>query len=110
MAYSFSQLICLKEGDALVIDSRTSDALAMAVRFECPIYTYETVLDLAGVVLEETEEEEEEPSKTRSPKRNRRLSSISLEELNQMLDQVLAEEDYERAAAIRDEIKRREER
>lgn len=105
----FSQLICLKEGDSLVIDSRTSDALAMAVRFECPIYTYETVLDLAGVVLEETEEEEES-SKVRSPKRNRRLSSISLEELNQMLDQVLAEEDYERAAAIRDEIKRREDR
>jgi bifunctional DNase/RNase len=107
----FSQLICYKEDekDAMVIDSRTSDALAMAVRFECPIYTYETVLDLAGVEMEETEEEEDAP-KAKAAKRSRKLSSFSMDELIQMLNQVLTEEDYEKAADIRDEIKRREEK
>ena len=48
----YAKLICLRNGELIEIDSRTSDALAMAVRFECPIYTYEFILDRAGVVLE----------------------------------------------------------
>ncbi len=51
----YARLICLKEGEMIEIDSRTSDALAMAVRFNCPIFTYEFILDAAGVVLEDTQ-------------------------------------------------------
>ncbi|MEL6719241.1 MAG: bifunctional nuclease domain-containing protein [Bacteroidota bacterium] len=103
----YAKLICLKNGEVLEIDSRTSDALAMAVRFDCPIYTYEFILDRAGVVLEETEEGAEVVSSRQEVSAVKRLSSYSVEELNQMLEEVLANEDYERAAEIRDEINRR---
>ncbi len=116
----YARLICLKDGDLVEIDSRTSDALAMAVRFECPIFTYEFILDAAGVILEEPEEEgvgsssesEEEVvpvKRSRKKKKPTSLSQYSDEDLNRMLDEVLADEDYEKAAKIRDEIKRREE-
>lgn len=113
----YARLICVKDGKELEIDSRTSDALAMAVRFNCPIYTYEFILDAAGVILEEPEGEPSESSE--SPKKTRRkkkkaitstatsLSSHSIEELEIMLKEVLGEEDYEEAAKIRDEIKKR---
>ena len=103
----YARLICIKEGETIEIDSRTSDALAMAVRFNCPIYTYEFILDAAGVVLEEQEGEEvEKPAKqTRTPGTS--LSSYSVEELTTMLNEVLDKEDYEQAAKIRDEINRR---
>jgi bifunctional DNase/RNase len=106
----FSQLVCLHNGETVEIDSRTSDALAMAVRFDCPIYTYEFILDRAGVVLEENEGEEGEEAIVRRQEvsAGQRLSSYSVEDLKQMLDEVLANEDYERAAEIRDEINRRE--
>lgn len=106
----YARLICIKDGDLFEIDSRTSDALAMAVRFECPIYTYEFILDAAGVVLEEgSEGNEPQPAvrERRPVTKASALSSYSIEALNKMLDDVLAEEDYERAAEIRDEINRR---
>ena len=115
----YARLICMKDGKELEIDSRTSDALAMAVRFNCPIYTYEFILDAAGVILEEPEGEEEASESGETPKKTRRkkkkavsggtpsLSSHSIEELEMMLEEVLGEEDYEEAAKIRDEIKRR---
>jgi len=116
----YARLICMKEGKELEIDSRTSDALAMAVRFNCPIYTYEFILDAAGVILEEPEGEEASEEETGdSPKKTRRkkkkavtggtpsLASHSIEELELMLTEVLGEEDYEEAAKIRDEIKKR---
>lgn len=108
----YAKLICIRNGETVEIDSRTSDALAMAVRFSCPIYTYEFILDRAGVVLEDNEEEEvegeeEETSGKRERNRPRGLSSYSTEDLNKMLDEVLANEDYERAAQIRDEINNR---
>ena len=105
----YARLICIKDSEIIEIDSRTSDALAMAVRFNCPIYTYEFILDAAGVVLEETEEEAapaEQPSQPRG--KTAALSSYSIDALNKMLEEVLAEENYERAAEIRDEIRRRE--
>jgi len=118
----YARLICVKEGDVVEIDSRTSDALAMAVRFDCPIYTYEFILDAAGVILEEPEEGEGDlasssGSSSSSKKKKRKaspapggnaLSQYSEDDLNQMLNEVLEEEDYERAAEIRDELKRRE--
>ncbi|MEL6924490.1 MAG: bifunctional nuclease family protein [Bacteroidota bacterium] len=112
----YSRLICSRDGETVEIDSRTSDALAMAVRFNCPIYTYEFILDAAGVILEETDGDDPEAiEKPARPKRKRTVKSnnptalknYSVEDLSKMLDDVLAEEDYERAAAIRDELKRR---
>ena len=109
----YARLICEKEGEVIEIDSRTSDALAMAVRFECPIFTYEFILDAAGVVLEDQEEEEEEgevvenrPTRRRSTK-SASLTTYSVDELNRLLDEVLEQEDYEKAAKIRDELTRR---
>ncbi len=107
----YARLICVKEGGLIEIDSRTSDALAMAVRFNCPIYTYEFILDAAGVILEEPEEAVSQPKpsgKSRPGKtKSNSLSQYSDEDLDKMLNEVLNEEDYERAAEIRDEIKRR---
>lgn len=115
----YARLICDVNGKTVEIDSRTSDALAMAVRFECPIYTYEFILDAAGVILEENEENQNtealaasggtkpKPQKKKKAKKEGTLSQYSDDDLNQMLDDVLADEDYERAAEIRDEIKRR---
>lgn len=117
----YARLICLKEGEEFEIDSRTSDALAMAVRFNCPIFTYEFILDAAGVILEDSEEENEnekslgkKPKATSKKSKRKRttsgntLSSYTADELSKMLEEVLADEDYERAAKIRDEITRRE--
>lgn len=104
----YARLICLKEGEIIEIDSRTSDALAMAVRFDCPIYTYEFILDAAGVVLEEADAAPvPESEKQRPQKRSTSLSSYSVDALNKLLSEVLEDEDYERAAEIRDELNRR---
>ena len=117
----YARLMCIKDGEEIEIDSRTSDALAMAVRFNCPIYTYEFILDAAGVILEDGDDENEgtdetgsipQPAPTSRKKRKKAsgntLSSYTVEDLNKMLDEVLSDEDYERAAPIRDEIQRRE--
>jgi uncharacterized protein len=114
----YARLICLKDGVPYEIDSRTSDALAMAVRFSCPIYTYEFILEAAGVVLEESEQTADSSrsggSKTagNNPRAGRQdsrgsLTNLSVDELNRMLNEVLQNEDYKQAAAIRDEIARR---
>ncbi len=102
----YAQLVCEKEGNTVTIDSRTSDAIAMAVRFDCPIYTMDFILEEAGVVLEE--EAEGKPKRKKKKVINPDdLSSYSVKALNQLLDDVLAKEDYEKAAKIRDEINRR---
>jgi len=59
----YAKLVCIKDGEILEVDSRTSDALALAVRFRCPIYTYEFILDAAGVALEEDKESGQKRSK-----------------------------------------------
>lgn len=116
----YARLVCERAGEVYEIDSRTSDALAMAVRFNCPIYTYEFILDAAGVVLEEPEGTAKKASTSRSgssgtaatkqrPAKGASLSSYSVEELTRLLDDVLGKEDYEQAAKIRDEINRRKE-
>lgn len=107
----YARLICIKDGEIIEVDSRTSDALAMAVRFDCPIYTYEFILDAAGVVLEDEGGEEQGSGATAEadvPEKKASLSSYSVEALRKMLDEVLNEENYERAAEIRDEIDRRQ--
>jgi hypothetical protein len=111
----YARLVCIKDGGEVIeIDSRTSDALAMAVRFNCPIYTFEFILDAAGVVLEDSEEGEGEVQEAAPAsgggEQKKSLSSYSIDALNKLLNEVLAEENYERAAEIRDEIKRRQEK
>jgi bifunctional DNase/RNase len=104
----YARLICMKAGETFEIDSRTSDALALSVRFGCPIYTYEFILDAAGIVLEEAEEGfEEEQAVPVGKLEEESLSSYPLDKLNKMLEDVLAREDYEKAAEIRDELNRR---
>jgi len=107
----YSKLICSSENDTVEIDSRTSDALALAVRFGCPIYTYDTILDQAGVLMDEELKPVPDNSQGASTigggSSNDNLRSLTLEELNALLTEVLENEDYIRAIAIRDEIKSR---
>ena len=108
----YSKLVCSSEKDTVEIDSRTSDALALAVRFGCPIYTYETILESAGILMEETTGKKK---KTKEPKTvpveessgNEDLKTMTFEDLNTLLNDVLESEDYIRAIAIRDEINNR---
>jgi bifunctional DNase/RNase len=107
----YARLICVKNGEVFEIDSRTSDAIAMAVRFECPIFTYDFILEAAGVILEDQEDDENAPTRTEEGAlRAERLEDYSIEALQRRLQEVLEMEDYETAARIRDEIKRREEK
>jgi bifunctional DNase/RNase len=109
----YARLICEREGEVIELDSRTSDAIALAVRYQCPIYTYEFILDTAGVELDESiqndleEENEDEIDVKPGKDKQSSLSTYSLESLQNMLLQVLEEENYEKAASIRDEIDKR---
>jgi len=108
----YSKLICSDGKKVVEIDARTSDAIAVAVRFDCPIYTYEFILSSAGIVIEgndfvyleninETAEEKTPTSATGS------FTSLSVDELKTKLQEALTEESYEKAAKIRDELNRR---
>ena len=102
----YAKLICQQDDKLIEVDSRTSDALALAVRFNCPVYTYEFILESAGVVLEGEEESKQSVSKTRSGSR-KGLESYSADTLSKMLEEAIQKEDYEKAAKIRDEMSRR---
>lgn len=105
----YSKLVCSSANDTVEIDSRTSDALALAVRFGCPVYTYDTILEQAGVLMEDDNKKSlaETTTITSESGGKENLKSLSIEELNKLLAEVLEQEDYIRAIAIRDEIKRR---
>lgn len=102
----YSRLICKRGEEIFEIDSRTSDAVALAVRFDCPIYVYDFILDEAGIIYDKADQPESKKPDRPAPKVG--FSDYNIAELNDMLDQVLAAEDYEKAAKIRDEIKSRE--
>lgn len=109
----YAKLLCMRHGEIIEIDSRTSDALAMAVRFGCPVYTYEFIMEAAGVILEDSGDEEgagveKVEASISEKKEDGPLSSYNLDDLKRLLKEVLGEENYERAAAIRDEITRRQ--
>ncbi|WP_375239389.1 bifunctional nuclease domain-containing protein [Aurantibacter sp.] len=123
----YSSLICERDKIEEIIDARTSDAIALALRFKAPIFTYKNILDKAGIFLKgeqditTTDNEDDfndeddilvdalladlEEDQKENPKNN--LSSKSLEELNNLLDEAVANEDYEKAAHLRDEISKR---
>jgi len=106
----YSKLVCVSENDTVEIDSRTSDALALAVRFGCPIYTYDNILESAGILMEDPsgkKKQTKEVVSTESTGGTDDLKALSLEELTTLLNEVLEQEDYIRAIAIRDEINSR---
>ena len=115
----FSSIVCERDGVEDVIDARTSDAIAIAVRFQTPIFTYENILDKAGVYLKEEEEELglNDPSEINKISletknllgvdKDSSYSKLSISELNEQLNKAVSDENYELAANIRDEISKR---
>lgn len=105
----FARLVCEKDGELSEIDSRTSDAVALALRFDCPIYTYEKIMLAAGILVEDETEailNEGDLEEIELEVEND-IRSLLEDELRQMLQAAVENEDYERASAIRDEINRR---
>jgi len=108
----YSKLICTDGKKSLEIDARTSDAIALAVRFDCPIYTYEFILSSAGIVIEGNEfvyleNISDAPEEATPVNPAAGFSALSTDELKTKLQEALAEESYEKAAKIRDELNRR---
>lgn len=119
----YSSIICERDKIEEIIDARTSDAIALALRFDAPIFTYKTILDKAGIylkfsskdkdkdedddsivvdeILQESETVEIDTAATSG------FSELTIEELNKKLDKAVANEDYEKAAKLRDEISKR---
>jgi uncharacterized protein len=110
----YARLVCMRDGESFEIDSRTSDAIAMAVRFACPIYTYDFILEAAGVILDDADvagsgaKSGAKATKMYGGGEADSLEQFPLDVLHTKLQDVLSNEDYEAAAKIRDEIKRRE--
>ena len=109
----YAKLICSDGKKTAEIDARTSDAIAMAVRFDCPIYTHEFILSTAGIVIEGndfvylenmSEAAEEKPA---TPAGATNYTSLSTDELKTILKEALNEEAYEKAAKVRDELNKR---
>ncbi|MFV8280158.1 bifunctional nuclease domain-containing protein [Christiangramia marina] len=118
----YSSLICEREGVEEVVDARTSDAIALALRFNAPIFTYKNILDKAGIFLKADESQRAKEMKDEEEIIEEELlredievkmdsdsgfSKMSLEELNELLAQAVNQEDYEKAARLRDEISKR---
>lgn len=102
----YAKLVCEQNGVITEIDSRTSDAIALALRFNCPIYTLQSILDDAAIGADE-ELEEEEIKDSGEKKEKHKLEEYLLEELEEMLKKAVSEENYEDASRLRDEIKKR---
>jgi len=113
----YSKLTCDNGQRIIEIDARTSDAIALALRFKCPIYTTEEILKKAGIILDfEKESAVQSPGEQPVPARNihvqdssftEELKNNNLQELKDLLNEAITEEDYEKASLIRDEINRR---
>ncbi len=108
----YSKLVCSSEMAELEIDSRTSDAIALAIRFGCPIYIYDEILDASGILLmEEPAEQFEETDQLEKPQTTTESKQdyavYTNKELEKLLDESIQNEDYEKAAKIRDELNKR---
>lgn len=112
----FAKLICIKDGKEVEIDARTSDAIALAVRFNCPVYTFEFILSSAGIILDEesdslefeTDNTSGESQVEMSKDNANDLTKKSVADLDKILNEALQQEDYERASIIRDEMNKRQ--
>jgi len=122
----YSSLICEREGIEEIIDARTSDAIALALRFNAPIFTYKNILDKAGIYLKVNPKKEEEDNETKDNEDDFLIEDLvdddlknesddgidnyknkTLQELHELLEEAVAMENYEKAAKIRDEISKR---
>jgi bifunctional DNase/RNase len=115
----YAKLVCARDNNEVEIDARTSDAIALAVRFNCPIYTYEFILNSAGIIMDEDLAKEKETTTTETKaakepavtkekeKEDDDYKKKSVEELRDLLQKLLDREDYEKATKIRDELNRR---
>lgn len=117
----FSSIICERDGIEEIIDARTSDAIALAIRFYAPIFTYKNILDKAGIILKSSaledmqsegpleEENEYESNPVSEPAvKAGDYAHYSLSELYELLENAVLKEDYEKAAKLRDEVSKRE--
>jgi uncharacterized protein len=110
-----SKLTCFDGTKTVEIDARTSDAIALALRFKCPIYTSPDIIERAGIVLDfeqESDEYDEDEADSHEVEiqddlSGKKLSSMDLQELNQILEKAIKDEDYEKASQVRDELKKR---
>jgi bifunctional DNase/RNase len=105
----FSKLVCTNGIKEYSIDSRTSDAVALALRFGCPIFITEEILEKAGITINPTDSEISPANEIENffESDNSKFSSYSNEELYKLIDEAVKTEDYERAASVRDEIEKR---
>lgn len=107
----YSKIVCNNGEKEIEIDSRTSDAIALGLRFNCPIYTFDFILSSAGIALEgetsKIENTEEEDETQEEQTLINEFSRYSDDQLDELLEKSLDEEDYERASKIRDEMKKR---
>ena len=118
----YSSIICEREKVEEIIDARTSDAIALALRFDAPIFTYKTILDKAGIFLKFSNKDKEEDSDDSilvdeilqegetveiESDASGGYSELTIEELHKELDKAVTNEDYEKAAKLRDEISKR---
>jgi bifunctional DNase/RNase len=113
----YSKLICNNGGKDIAIDARTSDAIALALRFKCPIYTTEEILQKSGIVIDIQEKgEAKAPQAKKTPGSEKKKSNITdeskyknldLEALEELLDEAVKNEEYEKASVIQDEINKR---
>lgn len=113
----FAKIVCTDGLKKQEVDARPSDAIAIGLRFDCPIFTYDNILAEAGIVLTDEEEEEEKEktetkaeSKVKVKKESRRsddYKNYTVDKLKDLLKEAIDKEDYERAAKIRDELSKR---
>lgn len=113
----FAKIVCSNGAEQVEIDARPSDAIAIGLRFDAEIYTYEAILAEAGIVLtDETEDDITEikselsssiSKKKESGKKSSGMKDFSVDKLNELLSEAIENEDYEKAAKIRDELSRR---
>jgi len=106
----YAKLICTDGAKIQEVDSRTSDAIALALRFSCPVFTYESIMSAAGILMEEEAEmlKQEEPVlMEEEPVEHVSFAEATLTELKEMLQSAIENEEYEKASNIRDEINKR---
>jgi uncharacterized protein len=102
-----AKLVCVHENIENLIDSRTSDAVALAIRFKCPIYTYEKIMAEAGMLMDENAVPPETMTRPSPAHPEPSYDEYTLSELEEMLQKAIEQEDYEKASLIRDEIKKK---
>jgi len=106
----YAKLVCTDGHKVQEVDSRTSDAIALALRFGCPVFTYESIMSAAGILMEEEAEllkQGESANQEENPEEQVSFSEASVNDLREMLQSAIENEEYEKASKIRDELNKR---